>query len=398
MRIRSFRRRASKGRRAPDRFEATVRGNRVTLLHDGAACLPAMLDLIASAERELLFEMYWFGSDRTGRRFAEALSERARRGVKVCVIYDAAGSFEADESMFEQMRRAGCDVREFNPIAPWRRRFEIGLVNHRDHRKILVADQSVAMTGGVNAGDPWAPQAEGGQGWRDDMIRIEGVAALSMREVFLQTWRALGGEEEPTPTMSESELRATGADLPEHGSPVRVLANHYRAQRAAIRRTYLEQIARASSNIYIANSYFIPGRAVRRALAEAAGRGVEVKVLLPGEYDVAAAHFAGRRLYDWLMRHGVEVHEWRGTVLHAKTATIDDRWCTVGTYNLDHRSWRANLEVNVAVADEGVATAMADRFRADLERSERIDPHHWRFRPLSERLLEHFFYLFRKLL
>lgn len=380
-----------------DRFETMVRGNRVTLLHDGAACLGAILEAIEEAEHEVLLEMYWFGSDRTGRRFAEALMEKARQGVTVCVIYDAVGSLEAEDAMFEEMRAAGCDVREYNPIAPWRQRFNIGLVNNRDHRKIIVVDQWVGLTGGVNFGDPWAPASEGGGGWRDDMIRIEGVAAARMRQVFFSTWRELGGEV-PRSAMSEADLRDSGAPIPEGGPPVRVLANDYRGQRAAIRRSYLHQIRTARSHIYITNSYFVPDRAVRVSLGEAAERGVDVRVLLPGESDVPAVYFAGRRLYAWLMKRGIHLHEWKGTVLHAKTATIDDRWCTVGTYNMDYRSWRTNLEINVTVEDEGVAHAMSARFRADTSRSDRIDAHDWAFRPLSERALEQFFYLFRKLL
>lgn len=378
-------------------FSAMVRGNRVTLLHDGAACLPAMLEAIEGATREVLLEMYWFGSDETGRRFAGALAAKAKSGVDVCVIYDAVGSIDADEAMFDAMRAAGCDVRQYNPIAPWRRRFSLGLVNNRDHRKILVVDQRVGFTGGVNLGDPWAPEVEGGSGWRDDMIRVEGVAALSMRDLFMTTLRELDGHETPR-TMSEAELRSAGLAVPEDGSSVRVLGGDYRASRAVIRKSYLEAIRRSDDHIFITNSYFIPDRVIRNTLAAASKRGVKVKVLLPGESDVPAVYYASRRLYERLLRAGIELYEWHGTVLHAKTAVIDDAWCTVGTYNMDHRSWRSNLEVNVAVADRGVARAMSERFRADLARSSRVDARHFGFRPLSDRLAEHFFYLFRKLL
>jgi cardiolipin synthase A/B len=384
-------------KRSADHFEAMVRGNRVAILHDGAACLPAMLEAIENAEREILLEMYWFGSDKTGRRFAAALIDKAQRGIKVCVIYDAVGSFEAESDMFAEMKAAGCDVRQYHPIAPWRRRFNIGLVNNRDHRKILVVDQQVGFTGGVNLGDPWAPEEEGGGGWRDDMIRIEGVAALQMRAVFLYTWRELGGTD-PMKPMSESELRDSGAKIPQDGSPVRVLASHYRAARAAIRRSYLDEIRKARSHIFITNSYFVPDRIIRRALINAATRGVDVKVLLPGESDVPAVFYAGRHLYARLMRYKIELYEWQSTILHSKTAVIDDRWCTVGTYNMDYRSWRANLEVNVTVEDHGVASALSERFRADIARSAKVDPHHWRFRSLADRVFEQFFYLFRKLL
>lgn len=371
-----------------------VRGNRVTLLHEASASLPAMLEAIEGARHEVLLEMYWFASDRTGRRFADALSAKARAGVPVCVIYDAVGSIEADESMFASMRAAGCDVRQYNPIAPWRKRFRIGLINNRDHRKILVIDQRLAMTGGLNLGDPWAPEAEGGSGWRDDMICIEGAAALQMREVFLGTWRELGGTP-PNETLSVEKLEAT---TPEEGSAVRVLTGDYRLSRAAIRRSYLDAIGCAEETIFITNSYFVPDRVIRNALEAASRRGVAVKVLVPGESDVAAVYHAGRRPYERLMRAGIELYEWHGTVLHAKSAVIDRHWCTVGTYNMDYRSWRKNLEVNVTVEDHGIGRAMAERFCADIARSRKLDLHDWRFRPLGNRLAELFFYRFRKLL
>lgn len=380
--------------RAARLFSATVRDNCVTLLHD-AACLHGMLEAIECARREVLFEMYWFGSDRTGWNFADALSEKARQDVRVCVIYDALGSIEADERMFASMREAGCDVRQYNPIAPWRRHFRLGRVAHRDHRKILVVDRAVAFTGGVNACDQSAPESEGGSGWRDDMVRVKGAAALRFRELFLDTWRELGGCE-PSPAVEERP--PADARVPGAGSAVRVLGGDYRAARAAIRRSYLDAIDGARSHVYIANSYFVPDRAVRLALARASHRGVVVRVLLPGLSDLLAVQYASRRLYGPLMRQGIEVYEWQATMLHAKTAVIDDRWCTVGTYNMDHRSWRANLEVNVTIEDPAVAGALAAQFRRDIAGSARIDPHTWRFRPISQRSLERFFFLFRTLL
>lgn len=195
--------------------------------------------------------------------------------------------------------------------------------------------------------------------------------------------------------MSADEIRREAL---EEGSPVRVLTGDYRVMRAAIRRGYLEAIRRANEHIFITNSYFVPDRVIRNTLAAASKRGVDVKVLVPGESDVHAVYHAGRRLYEWHLRAGIELYEWHGTVLHAKSAVIDDRWCTVGTYNMDYRSWRSNLEVNVTVEDHGIARAMSERFRADIARSRKLDLHDWRFRPLGDRLAEHFFYLFRKLL
>jgi len=337
--------------------------------------------------------MYWFGSDRTGRRFAQALADRARAGVTVQVIYDAVGSWEADRAMFDEMRAAGCDVHEYNPIAPFRKRFNLGVANRRDHRKILVVDGTLGMTGGVNLGDEWASVESGGQGFRDDMIRIEGPAAYQLRDIFRETWVALGGREPRSDDWHPSRDGAAGGE-----SGVRVLANFRMGAHRAIRRVYLQQIAQAKSYIYITNSYFVPDRVVRRALAKAAARGVVVKVIVPGDSDVIAVYWAGRRLYTWLVQNGVALHEWQRTVLHAKTAVVDGSWCTVGTYNLDYRSFRFNLEVTATIADEGVGAAMRLRFERDLAESVPVDLKNFSFRPLSERLLEHFFYLFRKLL
>ncbi len=377
-------------------FETYVEGNRVTLLHDGAQCFPAMLDAIAHAKHEVLLEMYWFGSDRTGWRFANALMDKAREGVPVAVIYDAVGSIDADEDIFEAMRAAGVRVIDYNPIAPWRRRFRIGVVNRRNHRKMLMVDRRIGFTGGVNIGDEWADEADGGEGWRDDMVRIEGLAVASMRTIFLHTWNELAKQDEyetpfvepPPPSRYSGESEAK----------VRVLANHFLGERRAIRSTYLDRIRRAKESVYITNSYFVPDGVIRRALRRAAGRGVDVRVLLPGESDVPAVSYASRRMYGWLLNQGIHMHEWRGNVLHAKTAVIDGEWTTVGTYNLDYRSWRFNLEVTVAIEDPTVGAAMKERFFQDLESAPEVDLRHFRHRPISERMLEHFFYLFRKLL
>ena len=375
-------------------FEAVVASHRIALLHDGEACFPGMLSAIARAEREVLLEMYWFDSDATGRKFAAAMIERARAGVRVCVIYDGFGSVEADDAMFDEMRVAGCEVYEYNPIAPWRRRFRLGRLGIRDHRKLLVVDGRIAFTGGVNIGNPWASPRDGGQGWRDDMIRIEGPVALRIRAVFQRTWLDLGGSELAT-------LDGSGVAGPPDATEGRVLvlSSDYKRQQKQIRRAYLAEIRRAARYIFIANSYFVPDRIVRRSLARAVRRGVDVRVLLPAESDVKAVYYAARALYTWILKRGIKIYEWHGgTVLHSKWGVIDDHWCTVGSFNLDYRSWRSNLELNVAVEDRAVAQAMRRRFELDLEQAERIELRAWGYRPLLTRLLEAFFYLFRKLL
>ncbi|HEX2676222.1 MAG TPA: phospholipase D-like domain-containing protein [Polyangiales bacterium] len=356
------------------------------LLHDGEVCLPAMRQAIAAAEREVLLEMYWFGSDATGRAFAEALSEKARQGVRVCVTYDCVGSWETDRSMFAEMRRAGCEVFEYNPLRFWRPHWRIG--NRRNHRKQLIVDGRVGLTGGVNLADPWASAAHGGGAFRDDMIRIEGPGVASMREIFAATFQAFPGARPLDPIEPSAPCGETR---------VAVLANDHRKHRKLIERAYLTAIRAARTRVLIENSYFIPGLLVRYALGRAVQRKVEVRVVLPLESDVPAVSYATRRLYGALLRRGIRLYEWGRNVLHSKTAVIDDT-CMVGTHNLDYRSWLYNLEINVSVDDPNIAAQLAQRIERDIAESVQVDARVWRYRPLLERLLEEFFYRFRRLL
>jgi cardiolipin synthase len=375
-------------------FEALVSGNRVTLLHDGEQAFPAMLAAIAEAQREILLEMYWFASDGIGRQFADALIAKVELGVKVRVIYDAVGSIQSDGRMFSRMRDAGCEVEEYNPIAPWRARFRIGVVNNRDHRKLLIVDRQVGFTGGINLGDEWAPTHAGGAGWRDETVRIEGPAVEQMCGIFDYGWLRIV---EPLAAVRPRFQHPVDAG-DGRGSRVRVLANRYFRQRRAIRHAYLRQIRSAQRSVCITNSYFVPDGRIRRALAQAAHRGAQVRVIVPGKSDVPVVRHAARKLYGRLLEAGIELYEWQGSILHSKTAVIDGRWCTVGTYNLDSRSLRFNLEVVAAVEDAAVAGAMEDRFNEDLEHATPVSYEEWRRRPVHVRMLDDFFYRFHRLL
>ena len=365
-------------------------GNRVELLHDGEACLSAMLLAIESAEREVLLEMYWFGSDKTGRRFAAALQDKAAQGVRVCVSYDSVGSFEADRGMFESMREAGCDVQEYNPVRLWPSKVSFAGLNRRNHRKLLVVDGRVAFTGGVNFADPWAPQSVGGQGFRDDVVALEGPIVREVRALFLRSFAG--------PLRQAALADPLGSNEPKGESRVRVLTNDRREDRHLIERAYLSRIRTARERILITNSYFIPSRRVRRALGDAVRRGVRVRVLLPVESDVPAVIYATHRLYGAMLKRGIELYEWSQSILHAKTAVVDGRWCTVGTHNLDYRSWAYNLEINVTVDDEVVASRLETRMQRDIDASVRVDPRNWSFRPLGPRILEELFYRVRRVL
>ncbi|MBI2897163.1 MAG: cardiolipin synthase B [Deltaproteobacteria bacterium] len=370
--------------------ERKVGGNDVVLLRNGTAAFPTMLDAIASAREQVLLEMYWFGSDGIGRRFARALEDKARDGVEVAVIHDSVGSIDAAPEMFDDMRAAGVRVVEFNPVAPWQRRFRLDRLNRRDHRKILVVDGTIGFVGGINIGDPWHPDPETGACWRDDAIRVEGPAVESLGLLFAHTW--VGQGERPL------GRHPTGPAHEGSGTNVRVLGEYGVRNRREIRRAYLYRVWHSRKRVWIANSYFVPDRVVRRALVRAARRGVDVRVLVPAQSDIPAVYYAGRATYDRLMRHGVRIFEWQRNVLHAKTAVVDGLWSTVGSYNLDYRSFRYNLEVSVAIEDEAFATAMEASYEQDFAESAEVRREDFRFRSLSDRLLERVCYFFRKLL
>ncbi len=412
-------------------IERTPDDGTVSLLRNGAEALPAWLSAIAGAREEILLEMYWFDSDRTGRSFADALIERARAGVEVLVIYDAIGSLGTDDAMFDEMVAAGIKVREFNPIKPWHTRFRFAAVGLRDHRKILVVDEAVAFTGGINLCDQAASKESGGGGWRDDAVRVAGRPVTELRSLFFDTWLRLGG---PAPSRGSVSRRARRqlnaaaryeagqpsatwrerlkrvARLPgkarEPGQPSSIVAlrptvqvlghNTWTAQRT-LRNLYVRQIRAAGERILIANSYFVPDNTVRRALERAARRGVEVRVIVPEHSDVPSVGWAARAMFARLMRAGVHVHLWLEGMMHAKTAVIDG-WATVGSYNLDYRSLRYNLEVNVASEDPGFVGSVATSFRTDLAQCREIDPAVWTRRPWFERAVEWLAYLLRKVL
>jgi cardiolipin synthase len=379
--------------RIPKRFRTIdqrfVEGNRVELLRDGAESYPSMLAAIHGAERQVLFEMYWFDSDRTGREFATALAEAAARGVEVAVIYDAVGSIGTSPGQFDEMARAGAKVLLYNPLSPWQNRFRLGRLTRRDHRKLLVVDGRIGFTGGINVADAWLGLDEqGGGGWRDDMVRVEGPAVQEMAACTMTTWRRAGG----APLNLSLPAAAAVGDV-----RVRTLCEGYPGKRQ-ISHEYVARLYRARERVYIRNAYFVPDRATRRALRRAAQRGVDVRVLMPGQSDVEIVRHASRATWGPLLRSGVKLFEWQPTIMHAKSAVIDGTWSTIGTYNFDYLSLRTNLEVNAAIEDAAFGALMERSFEEDFASSREIDRASFRFRPLGERLFEWVAYRFRRFL
>lgn len=361
--------------------------NRVTPLRDGIEAYPAMLDAIRGAKRTVLLETYTLEDDFVGRAFREALLERREAGVTVRVMYDAVGSFDLPDAFVESLREGGIHTLEFNPVAPWRARFGL---NRRNHQKSLVVDDEIGFTGGLNVGAEYAPLEEGGGGWRDQAVCIEGPAVHDLARNFHRTWVRAGGRVFPDPRMVRSRPSSEGFT-----SDVAIVSNFGLRTRSRMRLSAFRAIAKAKHRIDIWNAYFIPGILLRRALKAAVRRGVEVRVIVPAVSDVAAVWWASRRLYTRMLKNGIRIFEWPERMMHAKSAVIDGIWTTVGSYNIDSRSLEHNLEVGAIVLDRDVGASMQEEFDHDVALCREVDLAEWKKRSRWHRFVEWFFYQFR---
>jgi cardiolipin synthase A/B len=373
--------------RSPVYADTIVGAHRVRLLKDGAQAFPAMLEAIGLARSTVCLETYILRDDRTGERFADALIERARAGVEVNLMFDAWGSSVSNAYLL-RLRTAGVRVVAYHPVRfslQTLRLFGPGLA--RDHRKALIVDGRVAFTGGINLADDYAPALEGGGGFRDTHLCLEGPAAAELQYFFLRTWRRARGAPIDAPRYAIDGRRADPS--------VHIIASDMRRGRSAIRETYRTAIRNAQKTIYITNAYFLPTLRLLRALRRAARRGVDVRIMVAGTTDVPAVRLASRSIYGRLLRAGARIFEWTPSVLHAKTAIIDGHWTTVGSSNLDQQSLRLNLEANAIIEDPGFATEMEAMFHEDLARCEEITAEHLHAFPPWERAASWAAYMFR---
>lgn len=358
--------------------EVEIGPDTVALLKDGAQAYPAMLEAIAAARSTICLETYILQEDHTGNRFAAALAERARAGVEVNLMYDHWGSSVSD-AFLDRLHQAGVRTLSFRPFRLHGRLGRaLAHFRRRNHRKALVVDGVVGFTGGLNISDDYASIDDGGYGWRDTHVRLHGPAAAELERMFLETWRRNRGA-----PLSPDRYRRPPSPT---GGKVRIVGNELHAGRKDIRRAYVKAISHAQRRVYLTHAYFLPPARVLRALQRAARRGVEVAVILAATTDVKLVLLAARGLYDKLLRSGVRVYEWKGRVLHAKTAVVDGRWATIGSANLDALSLRVNLEVNAVIEDERFAESVEAMFRQDLEQCEAITLERWRERPLAEQI------------
>jgi len=362
-----------------------VAGNQVDLLIDGPATYSAMFAAMEQARHHINMEVYIFQDDNVGRDLAALLIRKRREGVRVNLIYDSLGCISTPSSLFQQLSAAGVEVREFNPLGP----DTVLDVNNRDHRKITVIDGRIAFTGGINISNVYqtgsAPTAGRPQdsGWRDTQIEVRGPAVAEFQRLFFHTWRRLGG-----PELEDADYFP---EIPAQGDKlVRVIGSSTGDKVNMIYIDLLSAIAHAQRSIHITMAYFVPDRRTLRELKRAARRGVDVTLILPGFSDVWVTIEAGRSYYGDLLKAGVKIHEHSDTLLHAKTAVIDGVWSTVGSSNMDLRSFLHNNEVNAVVLGEDFGAQMEAMFSQDLAQSEAIDLKSWKRRPLSRKFREWF--------
>ena len=375
--------------------EPLYKDNSVGLLVDGPATYDAMLGAVRAAQRYIHVEMYIIGDDEVGRTFAKLLIEKAQQGVAVRVLYDSIGSWEASAGFFDRMREAGIEVIAFGSANPLGGGNPLK-VNNRDHRKILIVDGEAAFAGGLNidknysnssggSGVPGSSSNSGGasrskrpeRGWRDTDVVVQGPAVMAFAQLFRENWVRSGGV--IPESLDDGTPRAHGHEL------VRVLsAVGGDGEVSPIRTAYQLAIERAAQRVWITQPYFTPDKAFLASLKNAAQRGVDVRIIVPATSDSTVVLHSSRYHYGPLLESGVRIFEHRDAMLHAKTAVVDGIWSTVGSSNLDYRSFLHNDEVNAVIVGDDFGKQLETRFEADQAASGEITLSQWRKRgPLS---------------
>ena len=353
-------------------------GNEVIDLQNGDQIFPAMLAAIRSAQRTVTFETYIYWSGDIGKQFADALSERARAGVKVHVLLDWVGSAKMEESYLDEMKQAGVRIEKFHE-PHW---YNLARLNNRTHRKLLIADGAIGFTGGVGIAPEWTGNAQGPEHWRDTHYQVRGPAVAHMQATFLDNW-----------------LKVTGEVL--HGDayfPALAPVGPHRAQMfssspssgsESMQLMYHMAVTAADQSIDLSAAYFVPDELTMKLLMDALQRGVRLRIVTPGEHtDTETVKAASRATWGELLQAGAEIYEFRPTMYHCKVMIVDQRMVSVGSTNFDNRSFRLNDEANLNVYDEAFARRQAVVFEQDVARSHRITYDEWLNRPWKEKLAE----------
>jgi cardiolipin synthase len=353
-----------------------VEGNQVELLRNGDEIFPAMLEAIRHARKSITFETYIYWSGEIGREFTEALSERARAGVKVHVMLDFLGSIKLDEKQLEAMRAAGVRLQRYHKPAWWK----LARLNNRTHRKLLVVDGRIGFTGGVGIADKWNGHAQDPDHWRDSHFRVEGPVVGQIQAVFMDNWTkatgvVLDGDDYFPP------LEKAGA------SPAQMFSSSPNGGSESMHLMYLMAITAARQTIDLSSSYFVPDELAIKALVAAAKRGVRVRIITPGKnIDSDVVRAASRERWGELLEAGVRIAEYQPTMFHVKALVVDSLLVSVGSTNFDNRSFSINDEANLNVLDPDFARQQAAVFEDDWQHARPISLTRWQDRPLLEKM------------
>ena len=370
-----------------------TKGNKVSLLADGQAAYAAMFKAIQNAKDHVNLETFIIEDDAVGRKFTDLLLQKQAEGVQVNLIFDSIGSYSTPAPFFQRLRDGGIQVIEFNPVNPLEAHGE-WLLLHPDHRKILIIDGKVAITGGINISSIYSSKLSGrreAEGTplpvRDTDIQIEGPAVAEFQKLFLDTWQKQQG-----PKLSE---RTYFPDLKEEGKAlVRVVGSTPGQSNRITFIMYVSAITFAEHSVHLTNAYLIPDDQILDAFTGAARRGVDVKIILPSNSDSSMGLSAARYNYSELLKAGVKIYERRNVFLHAKTVVLDGVLSTVGSTNLDYWSLLSDDEVNAVILSHAFAIEMEKMFTNDLEESDQIQLDEWEKRPLYPRIREWIAHLF----
>ena len=365
---------------------AVHHGNRVTIYTNGPEFYPAMIEAIRSATRSVNMECYLFQPGRVADQFIEALADRARKGLNVTIVVDAIGSIRLWGAPLRRLREAGCRFESYQHV----RWYSLARINNRTHRALLIVDGRVAFAGGAGIADWWVFPAGRRPPWRDTMARFEGPIVGALMGVAAENWLECCGE-----ILTGSEYFPS---LDAAGETTAFVIRGSPADRAtASRVTFQLLMEGADRHLHVSTPYFLPDRALRRALKGIARRGVSVSVLVPGwDTDQRWVRLASRRMWGELLQAGVRIYEYRPGMTHAKVLVVDALWAVLGTTNIDNRSFEHNDEVNVALRDASVAERLLEDYQRDLRESDEVTFERWQRRPRWEKIVGPFVWILER--
>ena len=357
-------------------------GNHAELFINGDQIFPAILETIRSAKHTLNLETYVYWRGDITSDIAEAVCERARAGVRCNVILDALGSALMERGQIKEMEDAGVNVVRFRPVKP----YTLRRLANRSHRRALIVDGRVGMTGGVGIAEEWTGDAQDSDHWRDTHVRIQGPIVRGLQGAFAEHWLEATGEvlggEEYLPHLDPVE----GPDDADEDGRMQLVRSKSNVGDTNVEALYYLAIASAARSLDLTAAYFVPRPAFTEALVEAAKRGVDVRILVPGPHiDKGFVRVAGRAAYTPLLEAGARIFEYQPTMLHAKSMVVDGVWSSVGTVNFDNRSFQLHDEVTLCVWDRHFATKLTEAYEHDLTRSDEIEPERWSGRGLRRR-------------